>query len=94
MPDYKSLTEINQQVKKGEIPVKNKIAATGIFWTSLAAVMGLIGWGVPTVCNKMIKKDVQKDISINTQTNPIPNELQVPEVFSSFKTQKADSGIR
>ncbi len=39
---------------------RDKVIGTALFWTNMAALSALIGFGVPSILNKMIKNDVEK----------------------------------
>ena len=48
---------------------KNKVIATGLFWVNMLTLFGIIGITIPRMINKMIKRDVEKDVKeqeINT----------------------------
>lgn len=65
---------------------KNKSIATGLFWVNMLSLFAIIGYGVPRFVNKMIKKDVQKDVSTSNLETTNDNILKYPKVFQSFKT--------
>lgn len=56
LPPVKSLKELSVN---GNVKTKN--AATGIFWFNFASLSALMGFGVPAMINKIVKKDVSKD---------------------------------
>ena len=64
---------------------KNKSIATGLFWVNMLSLFAIIGYGVPRFVNKMIKKDVQKDVSTSNLETTNDNILKYPNVFESFK---------
>lgn len=62
IPQFKSLEEVNEEVKAGKIAAKNKKFGAGIFWTAFALTTASIGFGVPKLVNALTQKDVQKDV--------------------------------
>lgn len=65
-----------------ELQGKNKATATGLFWVNMASLFAILGIGIPKMMNKIIKKDIQQDVSRNN----LNNILKYPKVFESFKT--------
>jgi len=53
IPPVKHLKDLNGRSKQ---------AGTVIFWMNMASLSAIIGFGVPSLLNKMIKKDVEKSI--------------------------------
>lgn len=41
---------------------KDKAIAAGLFWVNMCALFTIMGVGIPKMLNKMIKKDVDKDV--------------------------------
>lgn len=74
LPKTKSAKQINEMVEKGILPSKNKKIAAGIFWANIAILSFSMGYIIPTLVNKMIKKDVKQDVDkerkILSSTNP------------------------
>lgn len=94
-PKTKSIEEINNLAEKGILKRKDKRAATSIYWANLAMVSAVLAYVVPTVVNRMIKSDVQKDVdkqhkgsgnlSQNTvQSNQLHTDSQLEETFPEF----------
>ena len=50
--------------EQGKISKSNKKVAAGIFWTNMLLLMVSMGYAVPTAINKMIRRDVEKDVQI------------------------------
>lgn len=67
-PKVKSIKTVMEEVKSGKIQPKNKIIAATVFWMNLGLIALSMGYIIPKFVNKMIKKDVQKDVNNNTQT--------------------------
>lgn len=67
-PKTKPIQKINEMVDKGALPLKNKKIANGLYWLNLAVLSACMGFVIPTVINKMIKKDVKTDA--DKQINP------------------------
>ncbi len=65
-------------------PGDRKIGAA-LYWANLAILAACMGFGIPYLINKMIRKDVQKDILSNRQGNFSNNTLQTSNVFEDFK---------
>lgn len=84
LPNYKSLKEINEQVKAGEICKKNKPIALALWATNLAMISYSIGVLVPKLINNMIKKDVDKDNS-NSIKKPIKNNIIQSKTFKQLQ---------
>lgn len=61
-PKTKSIKEIVKLVEDGKMPVKNKKIATGIFWLNMVLLSIGMGYVIPKLVNKMIKKDVKTDV--------------------------------
>lgn len=64
-PKIKSIKQVMEEVEQGKISKTNKRVAAGIFWTNMLILMISMGYAVPTAVNKMIKKDVEKDVQSN-----------------------------
>lgn len=47
---------------------KDKAIAAGLFWINMGALFTIMGVGIPKMLNKMIKKDVDKDLQSNLKT--------------------------
>ena len=47
---------------------KDKAIATGLFWVNMSALFTIMGVGIPKMLNKMIEKDVDKDLQ-HSETN-------------------------
>ena len=67
-PKVKPFSQIMEEVEQGKISKSNKKVSAGIFWASLLILMASMGYAVPTVINKMIKKDVKKDVEAQQLT--------------------------
>ncbi len=70
-PKVKSVKQVMEEVEQGKISKSNKKVAAGIFWTNMLILMVSMGYAVPTVINKMIKKDVEKDIKVNEKNKQL-----------------------
>lgn len=46
---------------------KDKAVAAGLFWINMGALFTIMGVGIPKMLNKMIKRDVDKDLKTNVQ---------------------------
>ena len=64
-PKVKPIRQVIEEVELGKISKVNKKVGAGIFWADMLLLMISMGYAVPTAINKMIKRDVEKDI--NTQ---------------------------
>lgn len=61
---------------------RSKQTATAIFWVNMAILSASLGFGMPALLNKMIKKDVLKDV-----TNPEQKIKAIPisnKIFKDF----------
>lgn len=66
---------------------RSRTIGTALFWLNMACLSGLIGFGVPTLLNKMIKRDVEKDSAKSY------NNFVEYNTFKDFKiSQKVVSG--
>ena len=70
-PKVKPIRQVMEEVEHGKIPKSNKKVAAGIFWTNMLILMVSMGYAVPTAINKMIKRDVEKDVQ--AQKNKLGN---------------------
>lgn len=71
-PKVKSIKKVLEEVESGKIKHKNKVIASSIFWGNLSIIAVSLGFIIPALVNRMIRKDVQKDVKkgadINTAT--------------------------
>ena len=68
-PKIKSIKQVMEEVEQGKISKTNKRVSAGIFWTNMLILMVSMGYAVPTAINKMIKKDVEKDVQAQKTTS-------------------------
>ena len=61
-PKVKPIRQVMEEVEQGKISKTNKRVSAGIFWANMLILMASMGYAVPTAINKMIKKDVEKDV--------------------------------
>ena len=61
-PKVKPIRQVIEEVEQSKISKSNKKVAAGIFWSNMLILMISMGYTVPTAINKMIKKDVEKDV--------------------------------
>lgn len=61
-PKVKPIKQIMEEVEQGKISKANKRTAAGIFWTNMLILMAAMGYLIPTLINKMIRRDVEKDV--------------------------------
>lgn len=66
--------------------LKTKRMATGIFWVNFVFLSALMGFAVPHLINKIIKKDVSKDIDKKPTTQNIVNTKPQSDAFKQFQT--------
>lgn len=66
--------------------LKTKRMATGIFWVNFVFLSALMGFAVPHLINKIIKKDVSKDIDKKPTTQNIVNIKPKSDAFKQFQT--------
>ena len=87
-PKTKSIKQINELVDSGKLPLKNKKIASRFYWANLAILSIAMGFGIPTLINRMIKKDVQSDVEKENQNQnqnkPLNVIKKLPEVFEPF----------
>ena len=74
----KNFRDVEYQLKGESYKLikRTQNAGAGIYWVSLLTNMGLIGFALPTVLNKILKKSVKKDKIANknnSTTNIKPN---------------------
>ncbi len=86
-PTYKSLEQIGKEVALNQISMKNRSAATAIYWAGLILCMASVGFGVPKICNAIIKRDVKN--YIKSKNNNLKPNYEIPEVFKQFLTNKS-----
>lgn len=72
-PKVKPLRQVMEEVEQGKIPKINKQASAGIFWANMLILMVSLGFAIPTVINKMIKKDVEEDVHSRSQNLGLTN---------------------
>lgn len=68
-PKVKPISKVIEEVEQGKISKANKKVAAGIFWSNMLILMVSMGYAVPTAINKMIKKDVEKDVQAQNKSN-------------------------
>lgn len=66
---------------EGNTLKKSKRAGVMVYWTSLLANCMILGFGVPAILNRMLKKNIQKENNFK-QTQP---HINTPNVFKEFK---------
>lgn len=66
---------------------KTKGIATGIFWFNFISLSTLMGFVVPSLINKIVKKDVAEDVNKNSKLNNTANTLQKINAFKQFQTK-------
>lgn len=60
-----------------ELNGRSKNIGVALFWVNIASLSALIGFGTPHLINKMIKKDVKKDIAPKMPTvNPMQEFIE------------------
>ncbi|MBR1425668.1 hypothetical protein IJ579_08920 [bacterium] len=84
-PKIKSIKQVMEEVERGKISKTNKRVSAGIFWTNMLILMVSMGYAVPTAINKMIKKDVEKDILASKG-----NTLSMPHTILVKSTRMED----
>lgn len=84
-PENKSVKEILEEVDAGKLAKKNKYAAIGMFWLNIVLLSIAMGFGISAMMNKVIKKDVQKDVDkANLQTPPSSFAQHKNKTFEKF----------
>lgn len=69
----KNFVELEDSVKISEnILKRSKNVGAGLYWATLAANMLFLGFGVPKILNKMLKKSVKEDLTKKNNTNQVP----------------------
>ena len=84
-PKVKSFSQVMEEVEQGKISKANKRTAAGIFWVNMLILMAAMGYLVPTFINKMIKKDVQKDVQTQNITT---QKIRMDDFIKQAKQQK------
>lgn len=49
--------------------IKSKKYALGIYWASMLSLMGLLGFAVPAITNKLTRKDIEQDLAKQSLNN-------------------------
>ena len=71
---------------EGKTLKKSKRAVIIIYWTSMLANCMLLGFGLPAILNRMLRKNIQKE-NIQKQNNlHYINNKNMPEIFQKFST--------
>ena len=86
-PKTKPIKEINRLVDKGELVLKNKQIANSLYWINLTILSAAMGFGIPTLINKMIKQDVNNDVNKGTSvadSNVLHSSLKEKDAFKVF----------
>lgn len=64
-----SFNEIKEKLKDSpKLLKKTKRAGVAMFWGNFALLTGLLGFGIPFILNKMVKKKVQEDLANQKMT--------------------------
>ncbi len=72
-PKVKHVEQVIEEVEQGKISSVNKKVSVGIFWANILILMGSIGYLIPKVINKMIRKDVDKDVQAQKSISGLAN---------------------
>ena len=77
-PIVKPIKQVMEEVSDGRISAGNKKVAAGIFWTNMVLLMVAMGYAIPTAINKMIRRDVEKDVNAQNKLNAyiIPPKIE------------------
>ena len=67
-PKVKPISQVLEEVKQGKLSKANKKAAAGIFWTNMLIIMASMGYLIPTLINRMIRHDVEKDVKAGSNS--------------------------
>lgn len=68
---------------------KTKNIGAALYWISLLANMGLIGFATPALLNRLLKKSLEKDKAQTiSQNNTTVYDKNLSKVFSSFKMKE------
>lgn len=76
-----SFDEIETKLKDSPELLKTKRAGIAMFWGNFILLTGILGFGIPFVLNKMVKKNVDKDTQ-NQKMNSFQNIDK--ELFKKF----------
>jgi len=70
-----------------EILKRTQKLAVGMYWGNMAAIMLILGFGTPYLLNKLLKKNIEKDLKQNNDNSGIMgNQPTVYEKFGEFKS--------
>lgn len=61
-PKVKTLEQIDREVKNNELSKLHKPLSQGIYWGNMVLCALMLAYLVPTLCNKMIRNDVNKSV--------------------------------
>ena len=70
-PKVKSLEKIDKEVQNKKLSKMHKPLSEGIYWGNMALCATMLAYLVPTLCNKMIKHDVEKDVQAHNKANSL-----------------------
>jgi len=83
----KSFSQINN-IKDAEILKRTKNVGAGLYWLTLVANMGLLGFALPAVMNRVLKNTLKKDMAEqkdNMHKFELKNDSKVFEEFKRVK---------
>ena len=83
-PKVKPIRQIIEEVEQGKISKENKKVSAGIFWANMVILMVAMGYAIPTFINKMIKRDVDKDVQAQNKISSPENLFQKPIKMEDF----------
>lgn len=72
---------------EGNTLKKSKQAGIIVYWTSLLANCMLLGFGLPAILNRMLRKNIQKE---NSLKHKCPS-IDIPNAFKEFKINNQTS---
>lgn len=80
IPPTKSLKELDG---------KSKSIGAALYWINLAMLSACMGFGIPYLINKMIRKDVNKDLELQQNSFGMKNFIDASYCKSQRKSAKA-----
>lgn len=75
-PPQKKIEEITK--------IKDKNFAVGIYWASMLSLMGILGFAVPAITNRMTRKDIEKAIKKEPEKLSALISVESKQIFKEF----------
>ncbi len=63
---------------------KHRNFAVGVYWASMLSLMGILGFAVPAITNRMTRKDIEKAIKKEPEKLSALISVESKQIFKEF----------